>query len=175
MRAGHTGCPFCRGLRPSGDNNFAALAPPDTVDLWDTAANGIGPESVVAGSNKQYAWACSAGPDHRWEAAPVDLRDGGGCPFCANRRVSVTNRLDRLHPEIASQWHPSRNAGLTPADVVASTHRKVWWQCLVHADHEWQAGVGVRVARGSGCPYCSARIHHPTAYVVPVDPLEDLQ
>ena len=40
-------------------------------------------------------------------------------------------------PEIASQWHPSRNGKLTAADVVWDSKRAVWWlaDCC---GHEWE-------------------------------------
>ncbi len=52
------------------------------------------------------------------------------------------------------EWHPSKNAGLTPFDVVAGSNKKLWWQCLESPDHEWQATVANRT-HGRGCPRCN--------------------
>ena len=60
------------------------------------------------------------------------------------------------HPEIASQWHPTLNADLTPSDVTSGSRKKVWWKCPKGDDHEWIASVFER-ANGSGCPICSGR------------------
>ncbi|HIY38020.1 MAG TPA: zinc-ribbon domain-containing protein [Candidatus Agathobaculum merdigallinarum] len=35
----------------------------------------------------------------------------------------------RAFPHVARQWHPSKNAPLTPHDVTPNTTREVWWQC----------------------------------------------
>jgi very-short-patch-repair endonuclease len=58
-------------------------------------------------------------------------------------------------PEIAAQWHPTNNGGLTPADVVAGSNKKIWWKCDVADDHEWQAVLSSRTAGGTGCPNCT--------------------
>ncbi len=60
------------------------------------------------------------------------------------------------HPDIALQWHPTKNGGLGPEDVVAGSNKKVWWQCPKGPDHEWEAVLSSRTGRGSGCPVCNA-------------------
>lgn len=55
-------------------------------------------------------------------------------------------------PEVAKQWHPTKNGDLTPADVSAGSKRKAWWIC--DKGHEWEAVISSR-ARGNGCPYCA--------------------
>lgn len=50
------------------------------------------------------------------------------------------------------QWHPTKNAPLTPQDVAEHSNKIVWWKCA--EGHEWQASVSHR-SRGRGCPVCS--------------------
>ena len=38
-------------------------------------------------------------------------------------------KLAFANPALASQWHPTENAGLTPADVSVGSSRKVTWLC----------------------------------------------
>ena len=33
------------------------------------------------------------------------------------------------HPELSEHWHPTKNENLTPFDVIAGTHYKIWWKC----------------------------------------------
>ena len=73
-------------------------------------------------------------------------------PFCAGRRVSFTNSLKVLFPEVAAEWHPKRNGKLRAADVVAGAGKKVWWKCRASPDHEWQATVQQRTKHRLGCP-----------------------
>ena len=63
--------------------------------------------------------------------------------------------LSQNNPEIAEEWHPTKNADLTPNDVLVGTNQKVWW--LGKCGHEWQAVVASRTIQKSGCPVCSGR------------------
>jgi DNA-directed RNA polymerase subunit RPC12/RpoP len=58
-----------------------------------------------------------------------------------------------LHPEIARQWHTTKNGSLTPAMVTVYSGKYVWWTC--DKGHEWQSRIAHRVI--AGCPYCSGR------------------
>jgi len=62
--------------------------------------------------------------------------------------------LAELFPEVADEWHPSRNSPLTPDGVHAKSHLEVWWKCS--REHEWPAKISNR-ANGRGCPYCGGR------------------
>ncbi len=42
---------------------------------------------------------------------------------------------------------------MTPTDVVALSHKRVWWRCPVDPSHEWESIIGNRV-RGRNCPFC---------------------
>ena len=63
-------------------------------------------------------------------------------------------------PEVAAQWHPTRNGSKTAEDVTAGSDRKVWWLCKEGKcghSHIWQATVLSRTALGRACPICSNR------------------
>lgn len=131
------------------------------ADLPEMAArydplNPLPASSVPARSNKRFMWRCNAGADHRWEAPATSIAGSkrGGCPFCAGKRPSVTNRLDLLYPEVAAQWDVILNGGF-PA-VVAGSEKKAWWQCS--SGHSWQANIRNRTVLGAGCPHCAAEL-----------------
>jgi hypothetical protein len=129
---------------------------PHLVEQWDAEKNGtLSPDEVTQGSGRRVWWRCSAGPDHSWRASPNNRTNGTGCPFCANRRVSVTNNLSALHPVLAREWHPTKNGVLAPADVVATATRIAHWRCTVDASHEWKASIRDRVRDLTGCPFCA--------------------
>ena len=118
----------------------------------------IEPKDYSYGSNKKLFWRCDAASDHVWEASVKErAANGWGCPFCSGRRVSKSNSLSSLHPELATMWHPTKNGDVTPDDVTAGSHKKVWWQCAVASDHEWQATIASRASRGGGCPFCDGK------------------
>ena len=159
-RGPKTGCPCCANHQVSVTNSLASLFPEISAE-WHPKKNGeLTPADVVAGSNKKFWWKCAKGPDHEWEAA-ISNRTGSrktGCPCCANYQVSVTNSLASLFPEIANEWHPTKNGNLTPADVVAASNKKVWWKCPKGEDHEWETTLYRRTGRQkAGCPCCSGR------------------
>ncbi len=82
---------------------------------------------------------------------------GFGCPFCSGRRVSVTNSLLNLYPDVAEEWHPTRNGSLTLGTVVATSEKHVWWVCERGPDHVWQATLRHRTVNASGCPFCAGK------------------
>lgn len=53
--------------------------------------------------------------------------------------------------DIAAEWDPERNGGVSPADVSASSNRMAWWIC--QAGHSWTATVRTRTTRLTRCPF----------------------
>jgi len=94
----------------SGGSRYWVDGFPDLVREWDFERNvGLSPKDLSAGSGQTVWWACPVSPDHRWRANPNNRTHGSGCPFCANRRVSVTNSLAALFPILAGQWHATQS------------------------------------------------------------------
>lgn len=119
---------------------------------WERNTN-FDPSQLTIGSGKKVWWKCSKG--HEWEAACYSRIAGNQCPICSGRKVLVGyNDLSTLAPEIALQWHPSKNSDCTPKDVTINSHRKVWW--LGPCGHEWQASIADR-NNERRCPYCSSK------------------
>jgi hypothetical protein len=129
---------------------------PELLREWDFDSNGdMSPRDISAGSGRRVWWRCERGPDHLWCAKPNNRSRGAGCPFCTNRRVSITNSLATLFPAIAAEWHRERNGVLTPAAVVAQATRIAWWRCARDERHVWRSGVRDRTRAQSSCPYCT--------------------
>ena len=63
--------------------------------------------------------------------------------------------LSESHPELAAQWHPTKNGDLTPDAVSGGSRKKIWWICPEGPDHEWQAVLSNRTLNGTGCPCCT--------------------
>jgi hypothetical protein len=152
------GCPFCDGKKVSVTNSLASLFP-DLALEWHPTKNGeLTPSEIVAGGHKKIWWKCDAGSDHEWVAVLKSRSFAGrGCPFCDGKKVSVTNSLASLFPDLALEWHPTKNGELTPSEVVAGGHKKIWWKCDAGSDHEWVANLGDRSFAGRGCPFCDGK------------------
>lgn len=121
---------------------------------WDAERNvGLNPMGVSYGSHKKIWWSCENG--HHWQAAVYARTSGAGCPFCKHRRPwTGTNDLASQNPELAPQWHPTKNGDLTPDMIAANCHKSVWWVC--EKGHEWRAQIKSRT-NGCGCPVCKNR------------------
>lgn len=147
------GCPYCSGNKACKANNLAALNP-ELAKQWHPIKNGtLTPDDVTAKSSKKVWWKCPKGSDHEWPAVVANRNKGSGCPICSNQRLAKSNSLGAVNPELAKEWHPTKNGKLTPYDVLPSTAQKVWWQCTANANHEWEAKLNNR-SNGKGCPYC---------------------
>jgi hypothetical protein len=152
--SGNSGCPFCAGKRASVTNRLSTVAPA-LATQWHPTKNGkLTADDVVMGSARRVWWQCPNGPDHVWET-PIAARTKHGCPYCVNMRTSVTNCLSAVAPDVALQWHPTKNGSTTPDDVRAGSRQLAWWRCPEQPLHVWQARIGRRVRSGTGCPYCS--------------------
>lgn len=144
------GCPYCAGVRVlAGFNDLASLRP-DLAREWHPSKNGdLSPTAVTRSSGKKAWWIDSLG--HEWETAISGRANGSGCPFCAGVKVLPGfNDLASRRPELAAQWHPSRNL-LAASEVAPTSNKKAWWLCP--EGHEWFASVNNR-AFGNGCPVC---------------------
>ena len=62
-----------------------------------------------------------------------------------------------LFPDIAKQWHPTKNGDLRPEDFTAHSNKKIWLKCPKGDDHEWEAVISNRTI-GTGCPLCMDRV-----------------
>ena len=157
-RGGKIGCPYCSGRLVTPETSLANKRP-ELIAEWHFEKNAkITPYDVKYGSQKKYWWQCSKDEHHEWEASPLVRMYGGGCPYCAKRnsRLTLKNSLAALYPELAKEWHPTRNQSLTPEDVKATSVTKAWWICI--NKHEWPAKilekVGSQSRKGTGCPHC---------------------
>lgn len=154
-----TGCPICAGKIPvSGKTDLATRFPALALE-WHPSWNGdVSPQQVLPGSHRIVWWQCANG--HTWQAQIKSRVSGCGCPVCAGRTVvSGENDLGVQFPEIARQWHPSKNGDLTPAKIRPGSPRKVWWIC--EKGHQWKATVASRTSNGYGCPVCAGKIILP--------------
>ena len=152
---GESGCPYCAGKRPWPGFNDLASRFPDLAKEWHPTKNGdLTPDQVLWGSNRRVWWQCAHG--HVWDARVKSRAAGAGCPYCASRQISPgDNDLAAQYPDLAAQWHPTKNGDLRPQDVVAGSRRKVWWQCP--KGHVWQAAIASRAGGGAGCPVCAGK------------------
>lgn len=130
----------------------------ELLDQWHPDKNApLTPGDVTSGSHRKIWWKCTQG--HEWESTVYARVSGNcGCPYCAGKRILPGRDLGSLHPEIAIQWHPTKNGSSRPEHYLPGSHKSVWWQC--RHGHEWKALIKSRV-EGNGCPVCANRVVIP--------------
>lgn len=65
------------------------------------------------------------------------------------------NSLAERDPEVAAEWHPTKNEPLLTVNFAPRSSYKAWWLC--EKGHEWEATISNRSGNKRGCPYCAGR------------------
>lgn len=140
---------------------------PDVVKSWDYSKNGnLSPSMFTVSSNQIVHWKC---PDcgHEWRCSINSMTRPGryGCAECSKKRrgISFTKQvvkrvgsLAETMPDLAKEWHPTKNEALSPYDISAGRFQTVWWLCP-RCGYEWEASPNNR-KKGAGCPCCSGHV-----------------
>ena len=168
QRSGGFGCPICSGKRVAAGINDLQTTHPDLAKEWHPSKNGNKTaQSVTYGSSKRVWWLCSECATE-WKAAPKERSAGkGNCPECTKKAVRKNairmnaakgNSLAEKSPDLAKEWHPTKNGEFSPDRVATYSNLKFWWVCS--EGHEYDVSPLDR-SYGSGCPYCSGRKLYP--------------
>jgi hypothetical protein len=151
-------CPACRERRREAEleqyerwKTMSIADIPELLDAWDDDED---PRNVTVLDHwPSRRFRCASG--HRPWASPLSFLRSG-CPHCRGAETRRSNRrfLADLLPEIASQWHPTMNGRLTPANVLWNSARRVWWRANC-CGLEWQDHVVNRDKYDRlRCPQC---------------------
>ena len=144
-----------------GINDLVTLYPEVAKEWHPTKNQPLSPEDFSYGSKEKVWWQCSKVIKHAFQACIKERTrkdKPSACPFCAGQKVSPERSLAYKSPEIAKEWHPTKNAPLTPSDFTnGSSSEKVWRQCSKFKGHEWDAVISSRTRSSSatGCTFCS--------------------
>jgi ssDNA-binding Zn-finger/Zn-ribbon topoisomerase 1 len=118
---------------------------------WAQELNeGIIPEKVTSGSHRRLLWRCHK-CGREWSTSVKSRVNGSGCTCDARERkilslqktlVKKRGSLAEVRPDLAAQWHPTKNGDITPHDVTAKSTYKVWW--IDENGNEWKQEIAVR-------------------------------
>ena len=150
----YRGCSACKKDSSLLKNNIEKHNP-KLVSEWHYDKNiNLTPKEVSYSSNNKVWWICSK-CGYEWKAK-ISNRSmlERGCPVCANKVVvGGLNDLNTTHPQLASEWHSTKNGNLTPRNVTYGSGKRVWWSCP--RGHEYQASILHR-STGTNCPVCNS-------------------
>ena len=149
-------CPYCAGQRLIPGQNDLVTTNQKLAAEWHPTKNGsLKPSDVMEASNKRVWWLGQCG--HEWDSK-INNRSvlGRGCPVCAGKKVVPGfNDLASQRPNLAAEWHPSKNGALLPSQVTKGSNKRVWW--LGKCGHEWETAVSQRALQETTCPICARR------------------
>ncbi len=161
------GCPFLSGQAVWPGFNDLATKRPDLAAQWHPTKNGDKtPETVTCGCKAKVWWYLryfdsETGRyfEFEWPATINNRVKGTGCPYLSGQAVwPGFNDLATKRPDLAAQWHPTKNGDLLPMHIPCNYHKKVWWlypyddPVLGHFDFEWEASPNTRMTE-PGCPF----------------------
>ena len=154
-RSAGQGCPYCSGHRVLKGFNDLATVNSELASEWHPIKNdSLKPEDVTQNSNRKVWWLGKCG--HEWQAIINNRSKGRGCPYCSGNMVlKGFNDISTVNPELAQEWHPTKNKNLTPDMFTKSSGKIVWWMCK--EGHEWQTSIANRNSNSHNCPYCAGQ------------------
>ena len=154
------GCPICtkkkRGAAKSKTiaKRTGGIQDPQLLKEWDYERNEKAPSEYPPQSSAKVWWVCPK-CGHHYLSKINNRYHGRGCPCCRGLVVVPgINDLATTHPDIAKEWHPTKNLPLTPEQVSYGQAKKVWWVCP--EGHEYQATLLHRASGGTNCPICNS-------------------
>jgi hypothetical protein len=154
-----TSCPVCAGQKTSEESNLS-VSHPEIAQEWHPTKNGDkSPKDFTHGSGQKVWWLCPKG--HSYDSV-IKNRTGinRGCRFCTGQKPSKENNLSMSHPEIAQEWHPTKNGDKSPEDFTYGSTQKIWWLCP--KTHEYESVITSRTRKKpTGCPLCSNQSSEP--------------
>lgn len=153
-----TKCPVCAEIRHAEWlaeyerlKNTPITSVPELLADW---ADEYDPGLVMVASRGLCRFECANG--HHPRISPFTYLQNG-CPSCRAQATAADSRqtLRTELPEIAGQWHPTKNGvKYTPDTVGPDSKRTVWWlaDCC---GHEWEETVRNRNKyKRQRCPQC---------------------
>lgn len=181
---GVANCPFLSGRAVWPGFNDLQTINPKLAAQWHPTKNGdLKPTQITIATHKKIWWLFSYDVpmdykveklrgkhfDFEWQVRPNKRLNDDSCPFLTNQAVwKGFNDLATINPNLANEWDYKLNDGLTPQDVTANSHKKVWWHLPYnipdnytvkslrgkHIDFQWLADIAGR-NHGNGCPFLS--------------------
>ncbi|GMI38022.1 hypothetical protein TrRE_jg8808 [Triparma retinervis] len=116
--------------------------------------------AVPSDSKLPIWWKCNKGPDHEWQSTISKRLDGEGCRCCLGIKLSVTNSIAVLRPDVAELWSKTRNIDKAKPDkmMLTAKYAKVWFECPKGEDHVWELNLEDALKDGGlECPCCAGK------------------
>lgn len=172
------GCPFsgcCSVAKKCCIHTSIKSTHPEIAKYWDDTENKddmgniLLSENFTYGSKHEVHWicpeVCPEGCIHKWTSlinSSTRSKDKEFCPFCSGQKICEHTSLQAKYPEIAKEWHPTKNIDdsgniIKINKIFSVTHLYAWWlcpnKCPYGCVHEYQMNVSNRTKHDQGCPF----------------------
>jgi very-short-patch-repair endonuclease len=149
-----------------GDNvKYLSETHPELVREWHPTKNGNkNPSEYTSSSDSKIMWICPhtclEGCLHEFEATIGNrAKNGSGCPYCSRRKICIHQSIVHTHPEIAKEFHPTKNGDIKVEEIAYGSKKKIWWLCVNKCSegclHEYECAPLNRCGiNKQNCPYC---------------------
>ncbi len=137
--------------------SFATMFPELALEWCYEKNCGWGPGDFTYASGVKAWWNCPS--CKRVYKAAIHCRGTktSTCSYCSSRLVCEDNSFALLFPDLAKQWHPTKNGKRKASDFTWASMELGWWKCPNGSDHVWQSPIAKRTGSESdaaGCPFC---------------------
>lgn len=170
---GSEGCPYCTGVLIEEHLKLKNLFP-NIFNSIIKENKEIDYDNLAPGSKKIFNFKCPKGKDHIFKRSLEGITryhqlnkqeikkydKNFYCPFCDNKKLSITNNLKKTHPKLSKMFDEKKNKKKVDK-ILFSTHDKWWWNCK--KGHQFYAATG-NVQRSintryQGCSVCSGKTY----------------
>ena len=160
-----TKCIDCANFRTvKGINDFKTKYP-KLAKEWDSDKNHVLLEDLnLNQAHEKYYWKCSV-CGFEWKASIYSRKNSTYCPRCASTVGVKTRSLNKIKkegslatnfPNIAKEWHPTKNGNLKPEEMTCGNKKVVWWKCCI-CGNEWQNSIALRTKGFGRCKKCNGK------------------
>jgi len=123
---------------------------------YNEEKTGLNPTSIANNSDIKVWWKCNKGKDHSWKERPANRNNpSSGCPFCSNKRISITNRLDKIHPNSINLWS-DKNVNKPKNYTYRNGKDKIIWNCS-SCNNEFTKTIAKMDDSKGYCPHCKKK------------------
>jgi very-short-patch-repair endonuclease len=166
-----------------GEIKYLIDTHPEIASEWHPTKNDNKlPSQFTHGSDEMIWWLCpnicEFGCLHEYIGTIGSRTRGTGCPYCCEpaQKICIHMSIVHTHPDIVSEWHPTKNGDLLPSQIThGSKRREIWWtcgkKCPEGCPHEYQSAPVNRCGfNKSNCPFCVNQqicIHMSIAHIYP--------
>jgi very-short-patch-repair endonuclease len=160
-----SGCQFCTGKRVCRHTSFIEKYQEIGIQWHPTKNKDKDPYSFSHGSNEVVWWlcpnTCQEGCPHEWQATIKSRCSNrqSGCQHCSSRCDPCEHEsFSYKFPDLAKEWHPTKNEEKNILNFRAFSGESVWWlcpnTCKEGCPHEWKTAINNRTSLNTGCPFC---------------------